>query len=90
MPKIPEDAKKIIKSMPAKAKPGISAADRIERAADKEGMHPSDLIRFPDLLLKHRIKPEEATHGHASQAWRIYREKTDAMLTRYGSTNHAS
>lgn len=80
--KEPATAKKAAR--PAKApRDPVKIAELVAKLADSEGMTEADVVRFPDLLKKVRLKPSDITGGIVLHAHRMNRAAIDATLAKY-------
>lgn len=61
----------------------VRLLESVADAADQEGMYSQDLLRFPELLLRHGIDPAVVTHGLAHRADQLNRQRINSLLDRY-------
>lgn len=67
---------------PAKTVKQKPLIERVADAADREAIYATDLIRFPEMLAKHRIT-EHVSHTTALAADRYNTEQLDNLKRRY-------
>ena len=83
MPKIPTKAKAKVtpkKVQPKKDQP-LSLEERLAIAAERETLWVKDLIRYPELLTKHKLPPE-IREGMAHMAHDLHRERIRALIAK--------
>lgn len=79
LPPKPLATKPLVKTPP---KPVNVLPDRLATAADREGLWVKDLVRFPDLLIKHKL-PSSVSSEDVEKAHRIHRNKIAETFVKY-------
>ena len=66
---------------------GKTLVQRVAEVADLEGMHETDLLKFPDRLEAHGVDPSKVTKGIAHAAHDVNREAMTQLREKYGASS---